>query len=982
MEGVGASEQLPAQRGRRGGRRLLIVLGSILGVLILLMVAVLYGAERFINSRKDAALADFSRQLGRPVSAGPVDVKLLGGGRVTLTNVVIGRDPNIPDEPDPAVRLERAYVNAALWPIITSMGKRTVVQDLAVEGLTVQVVRYKDGRLNLQDIADRLAAQAKQDEDPNKPIDEEVRAMARGFKLERLRLADARMRFVDLAKGGAAVEVADLDVSVDNLSLVTPWQAQVTAAVLAAKKNFDMKASFGQSPDRPGEIPPPPLEQVTMKLEPTALAPLAPFLASALGGSGLEEITDGTVTMDFAAVPGAAQPGVEGPTTLKGYLALAGAKFAGGEAFEARLDSDVAADLAAGSADIKRFTAKLGDMLLEARGRLSDLTGETPRVEGFALESKGLDFSRIKAYYPPLDRTAGVLLRGPFAIAAQGQTEGEGARIAGQVDLTPASIEVPGQFRKAAGTKLTLELKAAATPNLLRAEHLALTMASWTIKAMGSLRTQGKGKGARQSFEGTVDAPIMPVRELVALVAPKNLPDVPDVRVGAKVNARGTVGQPASMKVDVPSFTVLGGKSDITGNLSLQNLDAPKVSFEGRSKYLDVDDLLPPSAKAAKGTKGTKEAPPAGKTSGKQAQPPDMLSKLDGTAKMVVARGRASEIDYSNMRADLAVRGGRLTARALEVDALGGHFSGAGSEFPLVEKDETFVARGEVQNLDIAAALARFADKRDLLAGKLSGKIDLTGNGTEPDLLKQTLAGKLSGRLADAQFLPASLLGPVATTISEAAEKLPIGKMVRGAADKAAAVKDRRLGDLAGMLRFAGGNAEIVKPLEAQTPSGPLSLGGRVSLEGIADLTAKLQLSAATATALTGGKVTFTDPVPVDLHIGGPISKPQIRPADPTALGKVFVAALARSAAGQAVKDKAAAVLERAGAGRAREGAGQVQDAAQDKARQAQEAAARERQEAERMAAERAEKARVEAQEKAQQAKEAAGRKIRGILGR
>ena len=44
---------------------------------------------------------------------------------------------------------------------------------------------------------------------------------------------------------------------------------------------------------------------------------------------------------------------------MKGFLALAGAKFAGGEAFEARMDSDVSADVAAGTADIRQFVAKL-----------------------------------------------------------------------------------------------------------------------------------------------------------------------------------------------------------------------------------------------------------------------------------------------------------------------------------------------------------------------------------------------------------------------------------------------------------------------------------------------------------------------------------------------------------------------------------------------------------------------------------------------
>ena len=54
------------------------------------------------------------------------------------------------------VKLDRAYVNMKLLPVIFSLGKKLTVQDVAVEGLAVQVARLPDGRLNLQDIADKL----------------------------------------------------------------------------------------------------------------------------------------------------------------------------------------------------------------------------------------------------------------------------------------------------------------------------------------------------------------------------------------------------------------------------------------------------------------------------------------------------------------------------------------------------------------------------------------------------------------------------------------------------------------------------------------------------------------------------------------------------------------------------------------------------------------------------------------------------------
>jgi hypothetical protein len=967
----------PGVRRGRAGRIVLIVLGSLVGIVLLAVAGGLLALESVVNSRKDAELAKLSAQLGRPVTAGRVDVKVLSGGRVVVNDVVIGRDPHIPDEPDPVVKLDRAYVNMKLLPVIFSMGKKLVVQDIAVEGLALQVARLPDGRLNLQDIADKLP----RGEEKQEPIDEQTRQRLRAARLEHLRLTDARVRFVDLGRKGApAAEIADLDVVADDVSLQAPFALKVAAAVLGVKQNFNLDAQLGAAPDRPGEIAPPPLEKASIKLEPTALQPLAPFLA-ALATPELAELTDGTLAIDLQAVPGAAAPGGTGPTTLKGFVALAGAKFAGGESFQARMDSDVEGDAEAGTADIRKFLARItgagGEMALEAKGKLANLLGAQPRVDGFTLESRGLDFTRIHAYYPPLDRTAGAVLRGPFSLQARGSsgaTAGTG-QLNAHLDLTPASIEVPGQFRKPAGIKLVMELAAVAEPNLLRAERLLLTMASWTIKGAGSLRTQGSGKGARRSFEGTVEAPMMPVRELVALVAPKQLADVPDVRVAGRANARGTVGSPRSMKIDVPAFQVQAGKSDLSGKLSLENLDAPVVAFDGRSKYLDMDDFLPPGQKAARAS-GDK---PKARAGGAKEPPPEMLQKLDGVAKLVVDRGRASQLDYSGLKADLAVKKGRLAARTLEVDALGGHFSGAGSEFPLIEDDGVVIARGEVKRMDVAQALATFADKRNLLAGKLSAKIDVTGRGTAPELIKDTLSGKLTGTLEDGQFLPVSLLGPIAENLMQAADKFALGNTIRSSAARASVLADKHLRDLRGALGFAGGAAEILKPLQASTPGGPITVDGKVGLDGLANMIAKLELKPEVATALTGGKVKFDQAIPVDLKITGPLAKLQVRPADPVALTKVFATALARTEAGQFLKQKAGVALERAGVGDAKVKAQDKVDDARERARQAEaegaERAAAARQEAQ----QRADQAKQEAAEKA---KESAGRKLRGILGR
>ncbi len=960
MEGTRTGD--PAGRPRSRVPRVVIVLGAIVVVLALLVVGVGFGAERWVNRKKDEAARQLSAQLGRPVTIGPVRLSLLGGN-VEVKDVVVGRDPAFAEEPDPAFRLDRAHVGVSVGSALFSLGKRVVVEDITVERPLIQVSRDKEGRLNWQRIADRL------DQSPKKepqPLDRATRDRITGLRVHHLRMDDARVRFVDQARPGTAAEIADLDFAADDVSLGRAFQAQVTAAVLEPRKNFDLRASFGAAPAADGpDLPPPPLQKLTTKLQPVPLAPVAPFAAS-LMGAGLEELAEGKMSMDLSAVPGAAVPGGQGPTAVNGFVALEGIQFAGGERFDARLNTDIGGDLDKGSVDIKDLSAKIGDMAIKAQGRIADLLG-TPRAETFSVQSLGLDFTKLHGYYPPLDRVAGAELRGPFNVLAKGEGSAEQQRLSAMVDLTPSSIVVPGQLKKAPGTTLALELNAEASPQVVRVQKLTLTFAKLVLRAAGALHMQGKGAGARRSFEATVDAPVFAVREIGSLVAPKQVADLPDIRVGVNAKASGTVGRPETLKAEVSTLKLLSGKSDLTGRMSFQNLSKPKVAFDGESKYLDVDDFVPAKKRAEKGAeKGTAagKAKAGGKGSAKGADEPlpPMVRDMEGTVKLAVERGRAAEIDYKDLHTDVTLKQGRLYARTLEVGALGGRFSGGGSEMPLLGDKDSFIARGEVQGLDVAAVIAHLSGDRagNVLTGRLSGKLDVSGGGTQPKTIVDTLTGLLSGRLAEAQFLPSSLLAPVVEALDAAARSTPLGARVQGMTEKASTLlRDRRIGDLGGALKFASGAMEITNPLKAQSPAGPLSLSGKVGLDGEAALNAELALAPETATALTGGRVKFEAPIPVQLRIDGPIRKPRIRPAEPAALAKVFVAALARSQLGEAARARVDAAT------------GQATEKAREEASRATEAANETKKAAEERARQEAEKVR-----------EAAGRRLRGVLGR
>jgi hypothetical protein len=828
----------------------------------LLLAAGVGVLERWANQRKGPALAELSARLGRPVSAGRLQLGILGGLRVELPDVVVGRDPRLPGEPDPVLRVPRARVRVAVFPALLSLGRRIRVKEISVEGLAAEVVRLPDGRLNWQDIADRLAPPGAE---PGRGPDRR----AQHLHIREARLSDARVRFVDLARGGAAAEIAHLDLSARDVSPASPFEVQLSAALLSEAKNLDLHARF-QPAEHPDQTLAPRLERLAVKLAPTALAPLAPFLG-AMGARGLQDLAQGTLAADLTmAAP------EEGPAALKGFASLAEARFSGGKPFSARLDADVRADPAAGNLEVSRFEAKIADMAVTAHGRLADLRSN-PRFEGFTLESRGLDFSELHALYPALDRATGAVLRGPFSVQARGTGAGAQQRLTARADLSGASLDVPGGLHKPAGTPLVLDALASAAGSTVRFERVSLAVAGWQVEGQGRLETSGRGDRAIRAFDATVEAPVVPLRELGALLLPRRAAALPDVRVGGRAHASGRLGQPETLAVELPAFSVTGAGTDLDGRMTLANLRAPRVSLEANARALDLDDLLPPRASAA--------APPGPRS---PAARPPWLAQASGTARLEIARGRAEGVDFQGLRAELDLQRGRLRARTLEGNAFGGRFSCAGSELPLADPDGAFVARGRVIGLDVAGLLARFAAGSQILAGRLDATLDLRGRAAE---VRRTLTGTVSGQVAQAEYLPASLLEAIAGSVAGALDIPGLARLLGSATGTSPLLRDRRLGNLGGAARIAAGAATISAPLRSQTPAGPLAVTGQVGLDGAADLHGELALAPEVAAELTAGRAHPAHPIPVKLRITGALAHPQIRLEDPAAVARALASA-------------------------------------------------------------------------------------------
>ena len=183
-----------------------------------------------------------------------------------------------------------------------------MVHEAVVEGLRVNVEKLAGGTTNLERLARQLqarsAGRARRSSRCRRSRGRR-RAAPAALEVGRAALEDARFAFLDRTVPGAKELFVDhVDAEVRDLSVGKPLELLVKAAVLADRQNLELRVKAAPLP--PSLVPVP--EQVTLKVQPIDLTPLAPFLPRSVGLQG------GRFQADLQAALGAAVPGGSGAT--------------------------------------------------------------------------------------------------------------------------------------------------------------------------------------------------------------------------------------------------------------------------------------------------------------------------------------------------------------------------------------------------------------------------------------------------------------------------------------------------------------------------------------------------------------------------------------------------------------------------------------------------------------------------------------------
>jgi AsmA protein len=794
-------------------RRSRILLG-VLAVLVVVAVIAVLALDRILLSQVRKQTDALSQELGRPITVDEVKTRILGGLGVKVAGVGIGAGPG---EGAPVLELRRAEVGVGLLRALFSGGKEIVVRDAVLEGLRVNVVKLPDGTTNVERLSKALAERAARqpkpaEEKPEKPAD-----LSR-FRVDRAAVEDARIAFVDRSLPGAKELYVDhLGVEVRDLRAGKPLELVVKAAVLAQARNFELRVKAAPLP----ATLQPTVEELTLKVQPIDLDPLAPFLPASAGFRG------GRFAADLQAALGAAVPGGKGKTRVKGGFQATGLAFAGqegGRKLDVTLAADLDADAAAGDLSIGKLELTAGPVIVTGRGRATGLKGDAPRVDGLQLVAHGLDPAVLEAYYPPLRKQlGGAVVAGPIGLSLQGSGTGQAQSLELRVDLGPVRLSVPKQLEKAAGAPTSLVARAEAA--------------------------QG---GGRVRFDAALDLGGVDLRP-GGTVAKK--PGDP-LTVKLAGTYRGSAG---AKDVDVSTVDVnlLGDRLGGRAKVSMAGTPAkPTTRFDAdvSGARLDLDRLLLPTPK---------EKP---KEASKPLEP-KAFAGLSGVARLKLGALRMKGVTATDVLVTMRVEEDAVTFDEARLVAFGGSVSAKGTHLRLAHPEAPFKVVANLKGVQGEELLGLFS-KQKVLGGTLDAAVQLDGTGLKLPEIEKSLAGTVQGGLRGGTFygkdLVAAVTQPIAAKLPFAASRLPEGKATK-------------LGkDLPFALHVANGAVRLDRPLQIDTGQGALAVEGGARLDGTLELPATFSLSPELVARLTGGRAKPRAPIPVAFRIVGPATSPRL----------------------------------------------------------------------------------------------------------
>jgi AsmA protein len=597
--------------------------------------------------------------------------------------------------------VQEAQVFVALVPLLS---KRVVVDEVRLDGLTANLVKFKDGTTNFSDLAGGTKSEPKPEA---KPAPSEPGAPV-NLDISGVRITNAHVTWKDETNGN--------DIALDLIELKTgriaedvESRVELKLAARGAQPKLDLKAALTGL-----------LKFYLAKQRYSFKALDADVDGAALAYTGIAVKLKADIDAD-----GATQQVKIAQLSLDGKAAQESNSYVvkvSAPSIESSPDA-LAVEGLAGTASATLGTLQLTDSDFKVPHLRVNIAGETVAVDGLALNAKGKsggDNVEVHLQVPKLD-------------ISPEHAKGESATLTAKLDGAQRNANVVLKLSGTEGSAkaikigaLTLDVDARQQDNTVKG--------TFSTPVTGNLQTK-VFEIAKIAADFTVSGPTIPQKSM-------------------KVPLAGWVRADLGKQVVAADLTTKFDQSNIKAKLGMEKFSTPAYSFDVVIDQLNVDKYMPPKEKGAAGGE------PKPKSKEKEPEKPIDLSalktlELDG--KLKVGQLQVDNIKAANVRVDMKAHKGRLDVNPLAASLYQGTVAGS---LMVNANNNQYAVQQKLTGVSIGPLLRDVANK-DVLEGKGNVTLDVTTNGTLVSELKRALNGSARMELRDGAIKGIDLAGAV-----------------------------------------------------------------------------------------------------------------------------------------------------------------------------------------------------------------------------
>ena len=276
--------------------------------------------------------------------------------------------------------------------------------------------------------------------------------------------------------------------------------------------------------------------------------------------------------------------------------------------------------------------------------------------------------------------------------------------------------------------------------------------------------------------------------------------------------------------VEIDSLTAVIGSSDLTGDLTLSNFAAPRVTFDIRSKHADFFELFSFMSPPEESSGGGAAADPAAE---------DLMRTATVNGTVAIERGSFQKLEFTDLAATMRWTDGVLVMDPFRMDLYDGSFNGKLTYRPLADPP-SFEIGGSAAQIDLAPLIADSVEVEGLIAGRFTGEVNASGAGADYESIVRGMKGGGSARIDNGVLGALDILGTLSNVTGI------FGEQTLSSLSRQMATEGTEFTNATTNIKVAGGALRL-DDLKISSPWLDLNGQGRVDLLG-QDLDGALQI--------------------------------------------------------------------------------------------------------------------------------------------